>query len=96
MFFYYRHAVFFFLMTVSGYFVYHAFYGKRGIHALREKEALLSEIQQEYQFVFKDLERLKNKVKLMQDTIDPDILQQQAWILLRCVPQDQKVILCPP
>lgn len=80
-----------------GYFVYHAVQGERGLLAWRQvdqqiavAEATLAEVQVVHN-------RLAHKVSLLEPTsIDPDMLEERARIMLNLVHADELVILAAP
>lgn len=80
-----------------GYFVYHAVQGERGLLAWRQvdqqiagAEATLAEVQAVHN-------RLAHKVSLLEPTsIDPDMLEERARIMLNLVHADDLVILAAP
>ncbi|WP_430438031.1 FtsB family cell division protein [Oceanibaculum nanhaiense] len=76
-----------------GYFVYHAVQGERGLLAWRQvdqqiagAEATLAEVKVVH-------ERLARKVSLLEPTsIDPDMLDERARIMLNLVHADELVV----
>ena len=83
------------LSVVTAYFVYYMVYGKKGYKVLCEKRQMLQRKLGEYNVLKEKHDRLQCKVNLMQDHIDPDVLEQQAWVLLRYLSPNKFVILRP-
>ncbi len=79
-------------LTIALYFFYHAFYGQRGFVSWKSRQQEFLELQSSYVDLKKEHDVLARKVRLMQTDIDPDVLTQQAWIILRYVEPNSYVI----
>lgn len=83
----------FMLFLFSGYLGYHAFFGSRGYLALQEKRCSCMRLQEQYAALTAAREELQNRVSLVQEDIDPDWLEQYAWLLFRYVRPEKRVML---
>ena len=84
-----------------GYFAFHAFRGERGIIALRQLTQQVESAQLMYDKIRAQRKKLEHKVKLLHpDSLDPDMLDERARIMLNyglendivIIPSDKKVI----
>ena len=91
-----QNLILLFLVWLVGYFSYHAMYGPRGYVMLQEKTMLLRKAENELRKCKTAQDSLGQKVQLMWQNIDPDLLEQQAWRLLRQLPADRVVIFNAP
>ena len=91
-----RSLLFLLVTWLFGYLSYHAVYGQRGYLAWCEKRKKLMDAAEELRMLRTSYECLAQKVNLMQEDIDPDILEQGAWTLLRQLSPNKFVILLPP
>lgn len=81
---------------VMAYFLYHAVQGEHGLLALREIDARAMELQPEAAAVAAQREALEARVALLQpDSLDPDMLDEQARRRLGFVHPDEIVLLAP-
>lgn len=74
------------------YFSYHAVWGNRGYFAWIEKRKILAAAKRECAKVSEVRDQILQKVSLMQDRVDPDLLEQLAWTLLRRLPQHKVIV----
>lgn len=81
------------LWGVSLYFFYHALYGQRGYNALLQKRMDLMVLKQKALYLEKNCTELQQKVELLEENIDEDLLEQQLWKKLCFLPGDKKVLL---
>lgn len=82
-----------FFLALSSYFGYYLIYGNRGYHAWQVRKEQLKTLQHDYGQLSNQHTRLLNKVQLLRKDIDPDLLEQQLWFLLRYIDPDKQVIL---
>lgn len=80
-------------LLIAGYLGYHGFYGQRGYYSWQQKKTQIEGLKQHYETLLVDKEKLQNKVNLLQNEIDPDLLEQYAWFLFRYVDPEKKVLL---
>jgi cell division protein FtsB len=80
-------------LLIAGYLGYHGFYGQRGYYSWQTKKNQVEVLRKRYQSILFDKETLQNKVSLLQNDIDPDLLEQYAWFLFRYVDPENKVLL---
>jgi cell division protein FtsB len=76
-----------------GYFVYHAVEGDRGIMAwlrisqqLAESKGTLASLQNERQ-------EIQNRVTLLSTSIDPDLLDERARLMLNVAEPDDRLVI---
>lgn len=81
------------LFGLSGYFVYYAIHGPRGHHALQHRKKTLVGLEKEFFHLKKNHDFLEKRVQLLQDRIDPDLLEQLVWKMLRYIEPDKQVFL---
>jgi hypothetical protein len=80
---------------IALYLGYHGLHGQRGYYAWQEKKiTLLHLIKREKSLAHKN-RVLKKQVSLLQEKIDPDLLEQYMWKNFRTIDPQKKVILCP-
>lgn len=87
-----RNIFLMFLFALSVYLGYHSFYGSRGYYVLSLRRKQLEDLSDEFHNADLAHRQLVNKIKFMGDQVDPDLLEQQAWILLRHIAPSKKVI----
>jgi len=80
-------------LLIAGYLGYHGVYGQRGYYSWQAKKNQAEVLRKRYQSILFDKETLQNKVSLLQNDIDPDLLEQYAWFLFRYVDPEKKVLL---
>ncbi|MEX0923823.1 MAG: septum formation initiator family protein [Rhodovibrionaceae bacterium] len=75
------------------YFAYHAIEGERGVLAYLKLDSELESAQQIAEQVGQDRAVLEHRVDLLSpDSLDPDLLEEQARTLLNYGHEDEKVI----
>jgi len=81
---------------MMAYFFYHAVQGEHGLLALREINARAAELQPKAEALADHRRALEARVALLQpDSLDPDMLDEQARRRLGFVHPDEIVILAP-
>ena len=66
-----------------GYFAYHAIRGERGVIALRQLSHQVELAQLEYYKIKSQREELEHRVSLLHpDSLDPDMLDERARVML--------------
>jgi cell division protein FtsB len=80
-------------LFISSYFGYHAMYGQRGYCAWQEKKIQSVTLKKSCQKALSANETLHNKVSIIQNEVDSDLLEQYAWLLFRYVDPKKKVLL---
>jgi hypothetical protein len=83
------------LWALSGYFGAHAILGSRGILVWQEKQERVILLANTLKDLQMQRDRWLQKISLIQDAIDPDLLEQLAWTLFRLIDPQKRVILCP-
>ncbi len=83
----------FLFLMIAGYLGYHGVYGQRGYYAWQEKKIQAAVLKKRCQILLSEKEKLQNKVTLIQNEIDPDLLEQYAWFLFRYLDPERKVLL---
>lgn len=81
------------LWGVSLYFFYHALYGPRGYNALVQKKTDLMILKQKFLYLEKNCKDLQQKVELLEENIDEDLLEQQLWKKLCFLSGEKRVLL---
>ena len=83
-------------MCIAGYFVYHIIIGERGLPSYISKKGLVERLESELRQLKTDNEFLNNKVKgLRSDTLDLDLLEEEAEKILGFSHPDDLVVLLP-
>jgi cell division protein FtsB len=76
------------------YFFYHLMHGDRGYFAWKGVEEKLKTSQIEYEKAVSEREALENRVKrLRPDSLDPDLLDEQARRVLGFIKPEEIVVL---
>lgn len=84
-------------IAASGYFIWHAWHGERGLIAKEERIRQIEEASAERDRVRRDLADMERRVQgLRGDRLDPDQLDERARQLLNMVGRDEIVIPYPP
>ena len=86
-------AAVFTLITL--YLGHHGLHGQRGYAVWQEKKILLAKQEKKSQQLCSKHHLLKNKVTLLKENIDNDLLEQYMWLLFRNLEPSKKVIICP-
>lgn len=82
------------LMLIFGYFFYHVISGENGLLSMIEVQKKVTEAKTELDYVSAERLRLENRVALLRDeSIDPDLLDEQARRLLGYVAEDETVYI---
>ncbi len=77
-----------------GYFAFHAFRGERGIFALSQLSHQVETAQQLYDKIKTQRKKLEHKVSLLlPDSLDPDMLDERARIMLNYGLKDDIVVI---
>lgn len=83
-----------FLVLTFGYFFYHVISGESGLLSLIEVSKKVNEAKGELDIVSAERLRLENRVALLRDeSLDPDLLDEQARRLLGYVAEDETVYI---
>ncbi|PIR37472.1 MAG: septum formation initiator [Alphaproteobacteria bacterium CG11_big_fil_rev_8_21_14_0_20_39_49] len=78
------------LMLVFGYFFYHVISGENGLLSMIDIQKKVAEAKTELDYVSAEKLRLENRVALLRDeSVDPDLLDEQARRLLGYVAEDE-------
>ena len=89
-------AFYCFSALVSGYFLWHAINGQRGLKTRDEYTQRVAELQKTLADLASERGRWTRKIDLVRgDTIDRDVLDEQARIALGRVHKNEVVILLP-
>ncbi len=81
---------------VSGYFVWHAIHGQRGLKTRDENAEKVAELQTTLEGLRAERARWKHKIDLVRgESIDRDVLEEQARIELGRIQKNEVVILTP-
>lgn len=79
-----------------GYFLYHTVEGERGWVAQMNMQQRVIQAQDHYDRIHKEREALEHRVKLMRpDSLDPDLLEEEARKNLNYSKPNEIVILVP-
>lgn len=82
------------LVLIFGYFLYHIISGENGFLSMIEISKKVTEAREELDSVSSERLRLENKVSLLRDeSLDPDLLDEQARRLLGYVAEDETVYI---
>lgn len=85
-----------FAALVSGYFVWHAIHGQRGLKTRDESAEKVAEMQATLASLRAERARWKRNIDLVRgETIDRDILEEQARVELGRIQKNEVVILLP-
>jgi cell division protein FtsB len=77
-----------------GYFAFHAIRGERGIIALRQLSLQVELAQLEYYKIKSQRKELEHRVSLLHpDSLDPDMLDERARVMLNYGHKDDIVII---
>jgi cell division protein FtsB len=79
---------------IAVYLGHHGLHGKRGYAVWQEKKNVLVALEKKSKYISSKHRLLKNKVDLLQENIDNDLLEQYMWLLFRNIEPYKKVILC--
>ncbi len=80
-----------------GYFSYHIIHGERGLYALRALTKQVAEARAVYTETSLKRKVLENRVRLLSPgSLDPDMLEERARIMLDFAYPDETVILTGP
>ncbi|MFC3225911.1 septum formation initiator family protein [Marinibaculum pumilum] len=78
------------------YFGYHAVVGDRGVHSYRQLETEIEIAEAALAKTVAERERLERRVNLFHaDGLDPDLLEEEARLMLGLVRENEVVILLP-
>lgn len=84
------------LACLAAYFAYHAVQGERGVLAWQRLERELAEARALDNRLAAEQDRLNRNVGLLRpDHLDPDLLEEQARLLLNYGRKDDYVVLWP-
>ena len=84
-------------VCMVGYFAYHAVQGERGLLAWFKLTAEIAEAQSRLAQVTAEHDALERRVDLLRpESLDPDMLEERARIVLNLVHPDERVILLQP
>jgi len=85
-----------FALCLIAYFAYHAVEGGRGLRAYNELQIELDQTRAEAARVAAERAELENKVSLLRpESLDPDLLEEQARRLLNFGFPNEAIILTP-
>lgn len=83
-------------LLLMAYFLYHTMYGTKGYLTEKHMEAEVAKAQENLDAVKEDRAKLEKRVQgLKPESIDPDLLEEQARKQLGFTKPDEKVILTP-
>ncbi|WP_436641723.1 FtsB family cell division protein [Microbaculum sp. FT89] len=81
-------------VAVIGYFVYHGLTGARGFYASQQLRAEVAELEQELADLRRERESLEQHVALLRpESLDPDMLEERARVLLNVAHPNDIVIM---
>ncbi len=80
---------------ISAYLGYHGLHGQRGYYVWQEKKQILTQLESKEKRLLQKWHALRVKVSLLQENIDPDLMEQYMWLLFRNIDPEKKVILYP-
>ncbi|MEK9725613.1 MAG: septum formation initiator family protein, partial [Rhodospirillaceae bacterium] len=81
-------------VSATFYFVYHVFHGDRGLMAWAQLRQDVADIQLTAKDVAKERLYLENKVRLLHpSSLDPDMLDERARLMLNFGHPDELVII---
>ncbi len=84
----------FIFLSIIAYFAYHTIYGNRGLVAKREIEKKIEKAEKELEKIRSDRIEIEHKVKLLRpETLDKDMLEEQARKILGVAKKDEEVIV---
>ncbi len=84
------------LLSLVGYFVYHAMQGKHGLRSRVGLKKNLVVLEKELAMLRKERKKYEHYIKLMQPKeIDPDILDEKARKLLNLAHPSDIIIMLP-
>jgi len=84
-------------MTVVVYFAYHAVQGDRGLLALGKLRGEVNALQAQVLDVRNERFELQNKAHMLRpETIDPDLLEERARVLLGFGKPDEWIVIIHP
>jgi len=84
-------------MTVVVYFAYHAVQGDRGLLALGKLRGEVNALQAQVLDVRNERFELQNKVHMLRpETLDPDLLEERARVLLGFGKPDEWIVIIHP
>ena len=82
------------LVLIFGYFFYHVISGENGFLSLIDVQKKVTEARTELDLISSERLRLENRVSLLRDeSLDPDLLDEQARRLLGYVAEDETVYI---
>lgn len=85
-----------FSAMVAGYFIWHALHGQRGLKTRDENSEKVAELQTTLDGLRAERARWKHKIDLVRgESIDRDILEEQARVELGRIQKNEVVILAP-
>lgn len=81
---------------VAGYFVYHSIEGERGLVAYARLTQDVAQAKAQLEEVSAERKAVERRVSLLRaDHLDPDMLDEQARLMLNLVRPDEIVIIDP-
>jgi hypothetical protein len=80
---------------MAGYFSHHAFYGRRGCGSWKDRHTRLAQKEAAVRELARKKAVLNRKIQLIDTCVDPDLLEQIAWTMLRRIPSDRCVVVHP-
>jgi cell division protein FtsB len=82
---------------VFGYFVYHAVQGDRGIMAWMQISQQLTESRATLAVLTVEREEIQHRVNLLSpSSLDPDLLDERARIMLNVAEPDDRLVIMKP
>ena len=84
-------------ICAAGYFAYHVMHGDRGFLAWLSLKQRVAEAQSELDEISEQRRRFEHRVRLLRpESLDPDLLEERARIMLNYGYEDDIVILVEP
>ncbi|OJU72814.1 MAG: hypothetical protein BGO07_01185 [Alphaproteobacteria bacterium 40-19] len=81
------------LLLIGGYLGYHGMYGRRGYMAWKQQRTIFLCKKDSVEKMERLKTRLLSKVQLMKEAVDPDLLEQLAFKVLRRLDSQKSIII---
>ena len=84
-------------LVVIGYFVWHGLHGAYGFWSARTLEARVAELSAELDALRRERQEIERRVSLLRaESLDPDMLEERAMVLLNHAHPNDVVIMRTP